>query len=264
MDTIKPITKTEFAGSYWRRNPDLLFAAKDVVCPLSLFEVPHAIASMPLALVRDKDEFIISALLGLEDDINYFISPEGIWRGRYIPAVYRSYPFSLAKNEAQVDHYVLCFNQQSGLLSDEDTNDRFFEESGELSPTVKRISEFLKDVLVSRNYAKQLCALLDEFNLIKPWELKLQIGEDTRQIEGLYCFDEEAMNSLSDKKFLKLRQAGALNLAYCQMLSMQNVDELVRYAQAKLQLEAHTTQPSLADYNFDETTNHGNINFSNF
>jgi hypothetical protein len=53
------------------------------------------------------------------------------------------------------------------------------------------------------------------------------------KVEGLYRIDEVALNALSAEPFQEVRAAGALPVAYCQLLSMQHLAVLGELAKAK-------------------------------
>ena len=101
MVSLQAITKPDFTEKSWRRSPNYLFTANDAVCPLIVQEMPKAIMGMPIAFLCVDEKYSVVALLGLEPETNYFVGKDGGWRGNYIPALYRAYPFVLAKNEPE-------------------------------------------------------------------------------------------------------------------------------------------------------------------
>jgi hypothetical protein len=52
---------------------------------------------VPLAFARHQDRFLLVAVLSLTPGFNLFVSPTGQWLGRYVPSVFRGYPFRLAR-----------------------------------------------------------------------------------------------------------------------------------------------------------------------
>jgi len=260
MTNIVPISQDEFTGKSWRRSQGFLFSANDMVCPLSLEEIPRAMRGMPLAFTRENDQYSIVAVLGLQEDVNFFVSSEGKWRGNYIPALYRAYPFVLAENEAQEGQFVLCFSQDSGLLAEDDSAEPFFGAEDQLSETVAQIRDFLAKVQTGRTTCNAMCRVLDELDLIVPWELNIQVEDGNRRLEGLYQVSEDALNQLSDEDFLRVRNSGALPVIYSQLLSMQTMLELLRIAQT---LSEAQSESALDDLNFGDADASQNISFDN-
>ena len=178
MTNIVAISKDEFAGKSWRKAKSYAYAANDMVCTLSLSEIPRAMLGMPLAFVSNNDKYSIVAVLGLQQNTNFYVTRDGVWRGSYVPAAFRSYPFLLAHNETDQEQLVLCFNKDSELLSDDDTEMPFYDEEGELSQGINDIAEFLKMVHTGKYNADAVCEVLDELNLIVPWQLELDMGPE--------------------------------------------------------------------------------------
>ena len=260
MVNLQAIAKTEFANKSWQRNPNFLFSAKDAVCPLSSSEIPRAMMGMPLAFLCANGEYSLVAILGLEQGANFFIDATGQWLGNYIPAAYRGYPFVLARNETEEEQLVLCIDKDSGLLNEDDSGEPFFDKNGEPTPTITELIEFLSDLRKGLQASALICKTLLEHELFKPWELQFELEDGTKRIEGLFCIDEAALNKLSDKAFVELRLSGAFPLIYCQLLSMQRISDLTRFAQSK----SKANSASLAnELDLDGVNMSDNISFEN-
>jgi len=257
---LDAITKTEFASKSWQRNPNFLLSAKDAVCPLSASEIPRAMMAMPLAFLCTDGEYSIQAVQGLEPGTNFFLNADGQWLGNYIPAAYRGYPFVLASNEAEESQLVLCIDKDSGLLCEDDSAEPFFDEGGELSPTVKELVEFLSSVRAGRQASASICKSLLKHELFRPWELQFELEDGTKRIEGLFCIDEAALNALPDEAYAELRLCGAIPVIYCQLLSMQRISILTQIAQAK---SSANLAPKANELNLDGVNMDGNISFDN-
>lgn len=260
MANLQAITKTDFADKTWRRCADFLFTENDSVCPLAAQELPQAMMSMPIAFMLSDEDCSLVAVQGLQSGTNFYLNAAGQWLGKYVPAAYRSYPFQLAQNEAEKDQLVLCMDDDCGLLTEDGADESFFDEAGELSATLAELLEFLKKVHASRAATVHICKTLQQHNLLKPWELDIQLETGSHRVEGLYCIDEPALDSLSDEAFIELRKAGALLVAYCQLLSMQHISKLAQVVQAKAKPAANASAPEL---NMDSSAEDGNISFDN-
>jgi hypothetical protein len=218
------VTASEFGALRWAAPKGYALAAGDAVSGLVVQEVPIAVLTMPVAFVRQKDEFIIAAVQGLQQGKNLYIAPDGRWRAGYIPAAYRAYPFAVATNESA--EQVLCFDKDSNLIT-ESGGEPFYDEDGQLSGKVKKIAEFLAQVIQNRVLTKSIVSLLDQHNLIHPWPIsyKNQGGEQT--VNGLHRIDEAALKQLPADALKQLSDAGALSVAYLQLLSTHHLPRLV-------------------------------------
>jgi hypothetical protein len=263
---IIPITHQAFVNKKFNRYSSYEFASKDAIATLVLRELPRAAIVTPIAFAKVADGFVPVAVQGLSEGKNLFVAPDGRWVGRYIPSVYRGYPFLFAKIEG--DKQVLCFDDASGLLSDSD-GEAFFE--GEtLTKSVRDILDFLTQVQESRLATQRICAVLDQHQLIQPWPIELkhenQDGQsESRKLEGLFRIDEAALNKLDAQALHTVQQAGALSTVFCQLLSMQHLPAIAELAkvhfEAELQAALPKTDAGEIDMSFlaDDTT----ISFEN-
>jgi hypothetical protein len=149
--------------------------------------------------------------------------------GPYVPAAYRSYPFALAK--ADNGQFVLCVDADSDLVG-EGHAEAFFDEQGEPSQSVKGILDFLQQIRANREATIRICAALNAENLIQPWPITLKHKDGEQTAQGLCRIDEARFNSLDADALRRVQQAGALAVAYCQLLSMQHLQTLGKLAEA--------------------------------
>ncbi|ARU01687.1 SapC family protein [Yoonia vestfoldensis] len=241
MPRYELITKTGFAAQGWRRYDSYAFAASDAVAPLVVQELAKACMSLPIAFIRQNDAFVPHAVQGLEPGRNLFVV-NGKWVAPYTPAAYRGYPFALAKGED--DQLHLCIDMDSGLV-DADGDQPFFDAAGEVAQPVKDALNFLQQIHNNRAVTQRVCAALAAEDLFQPWPLKVQTPAGERNIDGLFRIDEARLNSLDPEALARVQKAGGLPVAYCQLLSMGNIQTLGLIAR-KLD-EVKNRMPEMSD-----------------
>ena len=210
------------------------FAAGDAVCALVAQELPKAALAMPIGFVLDGEGFTPVAVMGLKPGQNLYVTADGRWLSGYIPAPYRGYPFRLGQTE-QGDQ-LLCVDEDSGLISD-NLGTPFFNEDQSPEKGVLEILNFFVAVESNRVLTHQVCAVLHKHQLIQPWPIVMQDQDTEKQVEGLFRIDEDALNALSAEALLEVRDANALALAYCQLLSMQHLQALGKLAHERNEAE---------------------------
>jgi len=139
---IVPISLSGFGNKRFKRYDSYAFAAKDAIVPLAVRELPRAAMVMPIAFVQADEGFVPVAVQGLSPGKNLFVALDGRWVGRYVPAAYRGYPFLLANTPE--GKQVLCFENSSGLLSDNE-GEPFFE-GNQPTKAVNDVLNFLNQV----------------------------------------------------------------------------------------------------------------------
>ena len=230
MPNYKAITKADFTELRWKRFDSYAFAAQDAVVPLVAQELAKACTCLPIAFIQQGDAFVPAAVLGLQPGQNLFVAPDGRWCGPYVPAAYRGHPFALA--EAENDQLVLCIDMGSDLVG-EHFEQPFFEANGEPAKVMRDVLEFLQQVRNDHRLTRQLCGVLSAEGLIVPWPLTLRGDGGEQMVQGLYRIDETALKSLDSEALARIHQAGALPVAYCQLLSMQHIQMLGKLAEAR-------------------------------
>ena len=224
MPNIQVISRERHAALRWKRYTNCAFAAADAVVALVAAELPKAAMSLPIAFIDQGGAYVPAAVLGLQPGNNVFVDTDWRWLGQYIPAAFRSYPFRLANTED--GQQVLCIDEDSDLIGGDAAGELFFAEDGQPAPAIQDILGFLTQIEQNRAVTAAACAALQKHQLIRPWAITLKTDTGEQQITGLFQIDEAALNQLPGEALLEVRQAGALPIAYCQMLSMQHLPVL--------------------------------------
>lgn len=246
MNRIQLVNKEAHATKTWTRFTDYGFAAGKMVAALGAAEVPRSALAMPLAFIEIEGSPSLVAVLGLRPDQNVFVGPDGKWLGAYVPAVFRGYPFKLAKTGE--NQFSLCVDESSRLVREDSTGERFFNEDGTPAKALTDILEFLQKTQSSQEIVCRAAGSLKEHQLLEPWPLKVRDGEQEQELNGLLRVSEAALNQAAGDVLLQLRNAGALPLAYAQLLSMQNMKVVANLSQEHAryrdnQIRAQQAQP---------------------
>ncbi len=260
MSSLYPVSVSRHGSKRWQRYSSYAFAAGDAMCPLVVQELPKAAMSLPLAFAMSGEEVVPVAVLGLLPGKNLFVAPDGRWLGGYVPAAYRGYPFALAHTED--GQQVLCVDESSGLLADRE-GELFFSENNQPAPALTDVLNFLTQVAGNRQATRRIGALLQEYGVVQSWPIRLQTAEGEQAVAGLWRVDEAALNALPAEAFVALRDAGALPMVYCQLLSMQHLAQLGPLAQAhERAVQQAVPQPS-KELNLEFLNQGGTISFGN-
>ena len=243
------ITRERHGKQRWQRPSSYAFAAGDALVPLTAAELPKAVLSLPLAFIEQAGTFAPVAVLGLQPGSNLFVTPDERWVGNYIPAAFRSYPFRLAPTDD--GQQVLCIDEDSGLVTrapdglDSPAGERFFDDDGQPAQAVRDMLNFLHQLEQSRLATAAACAALHQHGLIRPWLITVKTDTGEQQVAGLHQIDEAALGQLAGDALHQLAQAGALAIAYCQLLSMQHLPALGALAQARAQAAQEQAKAAL-------------------
>jgi hypothetical protein len=229
MAKFVPLSREKHHGKNWNRVQTYTFAARDPVAPLVGLELATAAVNMPIGFIKPADTYYLAAILSFRPNDNLFVGSDGRWVGSYIPAIFRAYPFRFLRQEGS-EKMVLAVDEESGLIGD-DGDEILFDDGGQPSRSVKEIMNFLEQLERSRVSTDLAVKALADAGVIASWEIKVQDGERQVPVSGIHRVDEAALNRLDHEAFLKLREVGALAIAYAQIISMTRLEVMSRLAE---------------------------------
>lgn len=218
-------------GMCWQRFTDYSFAKGDLGKSIVAAEAGLVASFAPFLFRRTGDEFIPYALFSLSGTDNAFVSPDGVWKGTYVPARMRSDPFYLmgrgyaaimsVRNDAVLKHS----NGPSEDLP-------FLTESGNLTPPIRQVFRFLKQLEEETEKTQRLVMKVARMGLLKHYEHQHFTRDDRNQ---LFIADfkkvhknKEIQDSLSkDASLHGLLQAHAISLAQMNRLHAAETNRAV-------------------------------------
>jgi len=245
MPTYQALSKKTHAGQRLKGHTNFAFANGDALAPLVQQELSTACMELPIAFVQSGDSVLPMAIQGFEPGKNMRVAPNGQWLGKYIPAVYRGYPFALLPD--QNGQLALCFDGDSQLVNGAE-GEAMFDAEGQPAQIVQNVLSFLHQIEQNRQLTRRLCQSLADHKVLQPWPIKVQ-GEDgvEKTIQGLLCVDEAALNQLASSALQALQRSGALAIAYMQLLSMQHLATIANLSRGQAKYQKEQSEQSLVN-----------------
>jgi len=233
---IKVVDRQNYGNKYLKRGT-YKFLANEPVVPITVYEAPSAAVHYPIVFTKDDNGYHLGVLMGLFPKSNLFVSQDGKFLGKYVPAIVTAYPFKIA-NIKDSNKAVLCIEEPNDFVTEEKTDFPFFNEDGTHSERLKAMLEFLNRLQTNFLVTNNIIEKIEECDLIVPLDIKVKISDMDRTIKGLYQVSEKALNELDDDKFLELRKIGGLSLIYCHLVSLNNFTFLKDMLNLKLRVDA--------------------------
>jgi len=252
MVNIVPVDRDRHAGKGWRHSQDYSFAAQLVSVRLVGAELASAAVAMPVAFIEHSGRYLVAGVMSPLQGRNLFVAPDGRWLGAYVPAGFRSYPFSLARVKGS-DQAILCIDEDSGWVVDSGVSadvTKFFDEDGRPSSATKATLDFLQQIEWSRTITDLAVAALADARVIQPWPFNVHDGYQQVPVNGLHRINEAALHALDDDAFLKLRKSEALGIAQAQLISMQTIGVFRQLLSVQQQMAKETQRPVPASSSF--------------
>lgn len=231
MGNYIAVTPKNIGTKCWTPPASYLFASKYHIVPIATSEITKIVRDIPLAFVRQDNQYTLVAVLSVISNNNMYVDLNGNWLGTYIPTYISTYPFRLSKIKDR-DNYILCIDTESGLISDT-TGDPIFSFDGYLSSSVKNVQETLKNFQQSIVKTDFAVSSLAESGVITGWRLNIKTRENDNIVSGLYRVDEQRLNALDNETYLNLRKTQAIPIAYAQLFSVSTMPNLGHLARQR-------------------------------
>ena len=211
--------------------PDFRYAAQTNVIPLLVNEIPFALRNYPLVFLpaTGGQPPTLAVLVGVGDGQNQFVGSDGHWRAdTYIPAWVRRYPFIAVAAEGQSDP-VLALDAKAEWLNTK--GGEVLVKDGKPTPRLEFIIAFQKEFQEIAVRTQALAKALSDAGVLEEGSLRFepQAGDkavQVKEITGFLIVSEQKLRALSAEALGKLHQADALGLAYAQLFSLANLQNV--------------------------------------
>ena len=168
------------------------------------------------------------ALLGLNDGVNVFVNDDGTPQNPfYIPAYVRRYPYLLARLDEKAEELSLCFDPDSGLVSEEGDGAPLFE-GDKPSEALSAILKFCEDFEIAAQRTSAFVKELIEMDLLIDGEVTIQPegAEQPFVYRGFRMIDEAKIRDMNGDQLRKINQNGILALIMAHMFSLSSIRDL--------------------------------------
>ena len=228
---VVPVNKTIHANKRVKEISSFEFASKLHIAYVTLQEFTRAAPIFPIVFLEDKqkDEFRAVVMLGLNAGRNLFVDSSGQWQASYVPAVIRRYPFALTPGPD--GQFVVCIDEASDLVSDTE-GAAMFDITGAPTQVIDNVVRYLSELQQMEASTREFCSFLAEHNMFTPLKLQVREGGKMKNVSGCYVVNEERLNNLSDDLFLAIKKKGYLPAVYAHLISLAQVERLVKLQDA--------------------------------
>jgi hypothetical protein len=202
------------------------FAAANAI-PLTIDEFVSAQRFFPIVF-SGGDQAVPLALLGLNEGVNVFVDDQGTpLNPMYVPAYVRRYPYLLARLDERAEELSLCFDPDSGLLTEKGDGPALFD-GDKPSEALNTILKFCEDFEIAAQRTSAFVKELTEMDLLIDGEVTIQPeGSDQPFVyRGFRMVDENKLREMNGDQLRKINQNGILALIIAHLFSLSSIREL--------------------------------------
>ena len=206
---------------------DYGFAASQTMCPITAVEFPRVAPIYPIVFLKDDvGELSAFALLAVPGGNNLFVDGGGSWRGSYVPASIRRYPFVFGRTKKDDKTLALCIDVESDHVS-ETEGEPLFTEDGKPTEILEKAIEFMKQFQTNHAHTVAICQELERLEMFQGLKARVQLPSGRKfDFVGARIIDEKKLSALADADFLEWRRRGWLALIYAHLISLGQMSRL--------------------------------------
>ena len=151
---------------------------------------------------------------------------EGLWRGSYVPASIRRYPFVFGRTKKDDKNLALCIDEASDHVS-ETEGEPLFTEDGKPTEILEKAIEFMKQFQTNHAHTVAICQELERLEMFQGLKARVQLPSGRKfDFVGARIIDEKKLSALADADFLEWRRRGWLALIYAHLVSLGQMSRL--------------------------------------
>ena len=227
--SVTVLNSNEHRDFRFTPEKDFFFAKDMNVIPITFSEIRKLCCDYPIVYLGGESPSL-AILVGIDKDgKNLAIDENGKFRGDYIPAFLRRYPFIMVKTGEE--QMALGCDIESGCFSSPE-GQRIFDDEGKPTEILNNIGNFLKgledEFLITRN----LVAELDRLGILEDRVLSIGEGDSAKKIGGFKTVEHEKMTALSDDILVDMVKKGWIEVITLQQFSLKNIDKLIALEKA--------------------------------
>ncbi|HZY14980.1 MAG TPA: SapC family protein [Ramlibacter sp.] len=201
---------------------DFGFSRKVNSVPLTAVEFTAAATEYVIVFAGSGDVVTPAVLLGVRDEENLYLAPDGGWKARYVPAFLRRYPFVFSSRD-EGQNFTLCIDESYQGFNQEGRGKPLYDEPQKPSQYTQDVLKFLQQYQLEFQRTQDFCRKLRELNLLEPMRAQLSLESGERiALGGFMAVDRARLKTLSTEKLAELVRSDEMELLYAHLLSMRN------------------------------------------
>jgi hypothetical protein len=192
----------------------------------------------PIVFVRagtdpeGKTQIASVAVFGLGKEENLYLDGT-TWRGAYMPAMLRLYPFALGRIDDQTFAIVLD-TAWPGVSTTE--GDPLFDAAGEPSELTKLVQQQLEQTEYEVERTRLVGQRLQELGLLREMRFDATLPDGGKlSVDGFLTVDEDKLKALPDAALIDLQRTGLLGLVHAHLISLGHMRRLAEWRLQSLQ-----------------------------
>jgi hypothetical protein len=222
-----PVTRERHGACSVEAGSNFGFARHINSLPLMAVEFQPAAAEYGIVFAGEGEALMPALILGLRAHENLFVTPDGRWDGRYVPAFARRYPFIFASSPDGAT-FTLCIDEAFEGFNREGRGQALFDAEGAPSVYTQGVLQFLQEYQSQFLRTQAFCRKLGELGLLDPMQAQITSpGGERMSLGGFQVVNRDRLKSLPPPALADLARSDELELAYLHLQSLRNLGTML-------------------------------------
>jgi len=226
-ERAEPVNKKKHSDWSVKAGNNYDFAKKINSVPLTAIEFPNAAAEYSIIFAGNEDTVMPAVLLGVRDQENLYLTEDGQWNSKYIPAFLRRYPFVFS-GSSDAKQFTLCIDEEFSGCNQDGKGERLFDSDGEQTQYLKSVLNFSSEYQGQFNRTQVFCKKLKELDLLEPMQAQITLPSGKKMnLGGFQAVNREKLKALTSEQLGALAKTDELELIYLHLQSMRNFNAMI-------------------------------------
>ena len=256
-ESAVPVSSARHGGWSVQVGADYTFSKNVNAVPLMAVEIPNAATEYAVVFSGTGEAMMPAVILGMRGNENLYLTMQGGWQAKYLPAFVRRYPFVFSSS-ADSSTFTLCIDESFPGFNQQGRGERLFDDQKKPTPYVENVLKFLEQYQVEFRRTQAFCAKLRELDLLEPMRAQANLVTGERvSLTGFMAVNRDRLKALPAEALADLAKTDALELLYLHLQSMRNFSGMMDRLGAKHSAETgETPEMTASAQNATEASNH--------
>jgi hypothetical protein len=221
-ETAVPVSHARHGNWSFEAGTNYAFCRNVNSVPVMAAEFASAALEYAIVFGGTGEVVMPVTVLGIRTDENLFLTKEGDWQAKYIPAFVRRYPFVFSSRD-EGKTFTLCIDEAFPGFNQSGRGERLFGDDGKPTPYVQNVLKFLQQYQLEFHRTQAFCKKLKDLNLLEPMQAQINLASGERMaLRGFSVVDRARLKTLSAETLAELVRSDELELIYDHLVSMRN------------------------------------------
>lgn len=207
------------------------FAAGVNSVPVTAIEFAQAAAEHPVVFAGTEQSVFPAVILGLKENQNLWVAADGAWKGKYVPAFVRRYPFVFSQ-DAEGKVFTLHLDETFEGCNQSGRGERLFDAEGAQTQYLRTVLGFLQEYQARFRRTQAYCARLLELKLLQPMQAQFTLsGGEQRSLSGFMVVDRAKLKALPADVLAEMVTKDELECTFLHLASLRHFQDMLGRAQ---------------------------------